>query len=157
MPSERQARTRRPLRAALAAAALAAWLLPTAARAAEIVVVLNEKNAVSTVSLQQLRLIYGAYRRSWPDGTPIQLLLPAAGSPAMQVMVTKVFRRQREEEIAQYYVDLVFQQKLVKPPTQPSIRESLARVRSQPGAIVIAEKDEIDDPSGLRLLPLEGL
>lgn len=119
--------------------------------------VLNQKNAVSTISLQQLRLIYGAYKRSWPDGTSIQLLLPASGTPAMQAMVSRVFKRQSEEEVAQYYVDLVFQQKLIRPPAQLSIRESLARVRSQPGAIVVADEGEVDDARGLRLLPLQGL
>jgi hypothetical protein len=155
--SERRGGGRRALRAALALVGLCVGLLPAAVRADELVVVLNEKNPASTVSLQQLRLIYGGYKRSWPDGTPIQLLLPAAGSAAMHAMVTRVFKRQSEEEVAQYYVDLVFQQKLTRPPAQLPIRESLARVRSQPGAIVVAEQSEVDDPRGLRLLPLEGL
>ncbi len=75
----------------------------------------------------------------------------------MQAMVRRVFKRQSEQEVAQYYLDLVFQQKLTRPPVQLPIRDSLSRVRSQPGAIVVADESEVDDPHGLRVLPLEGL
>jgi len=132
-------------------------LLPTAAARAELVAVLNQRNPASAVSLQQLRLIYSAYKRTWPDGTAIELLLPPSGSPAMQAMVGKVFKRQSEQEVTQYYVGLVFEQKLVRPPSQPSVSESLARVRAAPGAIAIVERDEVADPGGLHLVPVDGL
>jgi hypothetical protein len=149
-------RPRRALLAAFGALALGA-LLPAASARAELVVVLNPHNPTSAMSLQQLRLVYGAYKRTWPDGTTIELLLPASGSAAMQAMVAKVFKRQSEEEVTQYYLGLVFEQKLARPPSQHSASESLARVRAAPGAIGIVERDEVADPGGLRLVPVEGL
>lgn len=156
MRSSGSRRSRRLPLAAVGALALAVLLAAGAARA-ELVAVLNARNPATAVSLQQLRLIYGAYKRTWPDGTTIELLLPPSGSAAMQVMVGKVFKRQAEEEMSQYYLGLVFQQKLASPPAQLSVAESVARVRGHPGAIAIVDSDEVADPSGLRLVPVEGL
>jgi hypothetical protein len=155
--SERRSEPARRLAASLLAIALVGSLAARSARAGELVAVLNAGNPVTEVSLKQLRLIFGAYKRSWPDGTPIELLLPPSGSAAMQAMVARVFKRQSEDAVSQYYVDLVFQQKLPRQPAQLSTRESLSRVRRDLGAIAIADRDDVDDPAGLRLVPVEGL
>jgi len=131
---------------------LAGALSPTAAPAGEIVVVVHASNAIDEVSLVRLRLFYAGTRRTWPDGKPVTLLLPPSGSVAMDDLVKKVFRKSSEEEIAQYYVSAIYKADFSEIPHQPNVEEGLRIVRSDPGALVVADLDAVTDPTGLRIL-----
>jgi len=70
-----------------------ATALPSVARAGEIVAIVNSDNASSRMTLHQLRLLYGLYQRTWPGGGRVELLVPEAGSAAMDYLVQMVFRK----------------------------------------------------------------
>jgi len=130
---------------------------PAPARAGELVVAVNASNDVDEMSLQRLRLIYGGYKKTWSNGKPIVLLLPASASPAMEGVVAKLFKKQSEAEVAQYYLDLVFQGKLAKEPPKLAASTCLATVREQEGAIAVVDRDDARGATGVRLVPIEGL
>ncbi len=151
-------RATRRLGAALIAGAVA-WvgLAVEAARAGDLVVVVNERNAVTEMSIQRLRLIYGGYKRTWSEGASITLLLPASGSDAMQQVAAKVMKKPGEAQVSQYYVDLVYQQKLSKEPPKLPTADCLATVRADLGAIALLDRDEVQGAAGVHVLPIEGL
>jgi hypothetical protein len=124
------------------------------ARAEEIVTIVNESNPLTAMSIHRLRLVYALYQRTWSGGIRVHLVLPAPESRAMEFLVSKVFRKSYDWEIDRYYIQAVFQQRIAKRPPQLPAKAAIARVRSDPGAIALVDRDEITDGSGLRILPM---
>src|SRR5262245_32005157 len=111
------ARTRSTL-LLLLTAALGLGPAAPAAAAAEVVAILHPDNPTRELSMKQLRLLYGAYKRQWAGGGTVHLLLPPSGGEAMSFLVSRVFRKSEEGEIARYYLEAIFQQKIAQAPQQ---------------------------------------
>jgi len=155
--SSRRSRLPGPLGAVLLAGFVFALLVsgPPPARGQDVVALVHPSNATSSMSLKQLRLLYGTYKRTWSGGVPVHLILPPENDPAMKYLVSQVFRKQSEADVSKYYVQAIFQQKISGAPPQLSLREALLAVRNEPGAIVLVDRDSVRDTTGLRMLPIE--
>lgn len=151
--SETAPSLRRPIRRVLVAA-LASAILAAGAEAGEVVAIVNPANAAREISLHRLRLLYGLYQRSWPGGVRVHILLPESGSPAMEYLVSTVFRMGREFELDRYYLQAVFGQRIAHGLPRLSPEETLARVRSDPGAIALIDRERIPEPSVVRILSI---
>lgn len=152
-------RTRRGIRSRLGALLLVAALALGASGAAQaadqVVAVVHPSNPVESISLKQLRLLYGTYKRTWGNGEPVQLILPPGEDPALAFLVDVVFKKQSMDDLSRYYVKAIFQQKISKAPPQLTRLQALATVRKEPGAIVLLDRASVDDAEGLRILPIE--
>ena len=125
------------------------------AHPSEVVALVHPSNPTSSMSVKQLRMLFGSYKRSWEGGTPVQLLLPPEGDPAMAFLVSTVFRKQSEDDVSRYYLQAVYQQKLSNVPAQLSRSEALNTVRRERGAIVLLDRASVGDATGLRMLQIE--
>ena len=134
-------------------ALMLSWAAPVAAQ--EVVALVHPSNPTSSMSVKQLRMLFGSYKRSWEGGTPVHLLLPPEGDPAMSFLVSTVFRKQSEQEVSKYYLQAIYQQKLSVMPAQLSRSEALNTVRREPGAIVLLDRSGVGDLTGLRMLRIE--
>ena len=113
----------------------------------DVVAIVNAKNKIEKISLQELRLVYSLYRRSWDDGIRVFLILPEKGSSAMAYLTGEIFRRRETQDIADYYRAAVFQQRIaIQPPTADDPR-SIALVRKERGAIALIDRARVTDPS----------
>ena len=119
-------------------------LVPTGAVADDtsIVAIVTSNNPSANLTIHELRLMYGLYRRTWEGGVRVVLVLPENGTPEMEFLATRVFRRSSESEVTRYFVQAVFQQRVVKaPPSLPS-NSAIALVRIEEGAIALVEAGE---------------
>jgi len=126
-----------------------------AAQAGEIVALTHPSNDQTSLVMDDLRLMYSASRRQWPDRTPVLLIVPPPGSPAMDFLVKRVLRKPSEDDVSRFYVKMVYQQKITSPPKQLSTAEAVALVRSVPGALALAERSEVAGASGVQVIPIE--
>ena len=140
--------------AALAALALLAST-PSDAAKAEPVAIVHPDNPTASLSIQQLRLMYALYKRSWKHGERIDLVLPPSDREAMDFLVTRVFRKTRPDDIAAYYVDAVFRQKIPKAPRQLGERDAIAFVASHPGAIAIIDRSDLTSLDKVRIVAID--
>jgi len=138
----------------LATTALALGLAAAPAVAAEVVAVLHPDNPTRELSVKQLRLLYGAYKRQWAGGDGVHLLLPPSGDPAMAFLVSRVFRKSDEGEIARYYLEAIYQQKIAHPPPQVPVGRALDIVREDPGAIALVARAHLAETPGLRVIAI---
>ena len=146
------------LRGLLSAAGLLLGLALAAsapAAAQEVVALVHPSNPAQSISVKQLRLLYGSYKRTWESGTPVHLLLPPPGDDGMKFLVSTVFRKQSEEDISRYYLQAIFEQKIASAPPQLSRSEALGAVRRDPGAIVLLDAASVGDATGVRMLRIE--
>ena len=125
----------------------------TSARA-EVVAIVHPQNPAETMTLTEVRLLFSLYRRSWVGGVRVSLSLPEAGTPAMRFLSDEVFRKRYQEGILYYYRTAVFQHRIaILPPTNAS-RAATRFVRSEPGAIALIERSQIDDAGGLQIIQI---
>jgi hypothetical protein len=125
----------------------------TASADVEVVAIVNEGNAVERITVQELRLLYSLYRRSWGGGVRVVLILPKEGSPAMTFLSSEIFRGRNTREIEDYYRTAAFQQRIAVQPQAASDRLAIALVRSEPGAIALIERKQTLDP-GVRIVEI---
>ena len=154
MRAHRDSRRLRTLCALVAAASLAG-ALGAGVATAEVVAVVNDDNPVSSITLHELRLMYGLYRRSWEGGIRVVLVLPEADSEAGRLLSDVVFRG-RYGDLEPYYRTAVFQQRIAVLPDVASGPAALPRVRAERGAIALVERERITDTDGVRLLAIGG-
>jgi len=154
------AKWRKEPRSRCAGALLAAIVLVGFAPAAnaadadgDVVAIVNAANGIEEISLQELRLVYSLYRRSWDDGVRVVLILPEANSSAMSFLTSEIFRGRDTKEIEDYYRTAAFQQRIAVQPQTADDRRAVALVRSQAGAIALVDRDQAGDP-GVRVLEI---
>jgi hypothetical protein len=134
--------------------AIATISLSSAARAdVEVVAIVNEGNTIETITLNDVRLLFGLYRRSWDGGVRVVLILPKGGSPAMNFLTGEIFRKRDTRDIEDYYLTAAFQQRIAVQPRAASDRLATALVRSEPGAIALIERVSTAAP-GVRMLEI---
>ncbi|MCP4904469.1 MAG: hypothetical protein GY910_05770 [bacterium] len=135
-------------------AALALILFAPAASAdLDVVAVVNKGNAIQKINIQELRLLYSLYRRSWEGGVRVVLVLPEDGTLAMSLLTSRIFRRRESREITDYYRNATFQQRIAILPQTLGDRGAIALVRNIPGAIALVERPQAAEP-GVRIIEI---
>lgn len=128
---------------------------PAASADVDVVAIVNETSPIERITLSELRLLYGLYRRIWNGGVRVVLILPENGSSAMTFLTRAIFRRRDTQEIEDYYRTAAFQQRIAVLPLTADDRRAIALVRSRPGAIALIERKRAAEP-GVRILEIHG-
>lgn len=123
----------------------------------EIVVIVNIDNSVADITLPQLRRIMRLDRRRWADGSPIELILPSLGSPAMEALIERVFEVGSAAEVAQFYMSAIYEQKVAASPPTASSQSAVAIVAQSKGALALVPITAAVNIKGVRVISVEGL
>ena len=130
----------------------------SAARAQNLVVIVNGANDISNVSVYDLSRIYKLSRRSWPDGTPISLYLPPPTSEAAKVLATKLLRVGGEADMFTFYLRAIFRQKITAVPESVNAAPvAIERVATTLGGIALLERDDVAASQRVRVIEVDGL
>ena len=123
----------------------------------QIVAIVHPENEISALTLHDLRLMYGLYRRIWSSGSQVRLVLPLPQTTEMDFLMHRVFRRMKSEaDIDRFYFEALFQQQIGARPEQLSVRETLSFVGAMPGGVALVVRDELVAIPGVRVLEIGG-
>jgi hypothetical protein len=115
-------------------------VLPGNAVAADsVVAIVNAENPATEITIHELRLMYALYRRTWEGGARVVLVLPVEGTEAIRFLAESVFRRNNPADVGRYYVQAVFQQRIVRAPPSLPLNSAIALVSNEEGAIALVE------------------
>ena len=132
--------------------ALGAWFaLPPHARATasaglgdDIAIIVNRSNPVETLSVAELRAIFLAERKSWPDGRRITIAVRRPGEPERGTVLETICRM-TEESLTRYMLHRVF---IGETPSVPKTLTTANGVRrfvvNVPGAIGYVRISDLD-------------
>jgi ABC-type phosphate transport system substrate-binding protein len=135
----------------LFAGALLTPSLPVEARA-QIAVIVNPKNPVKDLSLEELRRLYLGRTTTFRQNQPVMLLEQAAVSAAFYQAALGM----SESRVRRHWIGIVFSGETAKPPRSIAASEELKRAVDQnPGAIAFIDLAETD-PS-MKVLTINGL
>jgi len=129
----------------------------SASRRVDVVVIVNQENPVSELSLSELRHIFRGERKYWRSGDTIRILLPRPGTPAMEALVENVFQMGSVAELGQYYMAAIFQQKLAESPPTASPNEAARVVSKSKNALAIISRTGAIGKSGIKIITVDGL
>lgn len=128
--------------------------LTSTSAAADVVAIVDERNSIEAITLQEVRLLFSLYRRSWDGGIRVVLILPEVGTASMRFLASVVFRDRESIEIEAYYRTATFQNRIAGPPHVASARAAIALVRPEAGSIALVEREYVTDPVGVRVLEI---
>lgn len=126
--------------------------------AGDIVVIVNEDNNASEISLYDLRMMYEGNKKKWPHGERITVFLPPEGSEEMHALSAQVFKYSSDEEIKKYYLMAIFQQKISAIPTSVfNTQDAVRRVSNDRGGLAVVKESEMAQAKGVRVIRVSGL
>jgi hypothetical protein len=111
-------------------------LLSSGAPAAEEFAVLARAQASKPLSEAALRNLFLGTTRTWPDGRPVEVGLPAAQTPEMEWLATRVFHLPARE-VRTMIRQRVFTGEMTEPRTIASPEECLAFARQSRGGLCV--------------------
>ncbi len=128
--------------------------VPLSAAQINVAVVVNSGNAVSTLSLGDLRKIFSGEKHSWPRGQPIKLVVRGPGCQERLVLLKLL--AMSEGEYKQYWTAQVLRGEAdAEPLTVPSIGMQLESLKVFPGAISLVNAQDVKP--GMKVLKIDGL
>ena len=116
---------------------------------ADVAVVMHADSIEGDLTVRHLRLLYSGYTRRWSDGHSVELVLPASESPAMGLLIERVFKLEDEDDVHRFYLHAIFRERIAIRPQQLNDREAIALVERTPGAIALVDAASI--PAGAQL------
>ena len=123
----------------------------------QIVAIVHSENQVSNLTLHELRLMYGLFRRVWPGGTRVGIVLPPPDSPAMKFLIANVYLRWRSAvDVERFYREALFEQRIGSLPVSFGHRETLKFVRANIGALAVFDRSELPTDPLVRVLEIVG-
>lgn len=127
--------------------------LSLAAQTVDVAVVVNPKNLVSNLSVAELRKLFTGEMRTWPDGTPVKLLVRAPGAHEREVLLQLL--RMSEDEYESYWTAQADGgEGRPEPVTVYSNGMQKEAVIAIPGAIALI--DATDVKPGVKILKVAG-
>ncbi len=134
-------------------AAAQACHLPAAAQNGDVAVVVNPNNAVSNLTVAELRQLFGGEKRSWPGGTTVKLFVRAPGTRERMTLLKLLGRS--ESDYRQYWTSQVFRGEVqAEPVALPSNGMQKEAVAAFPGAIVLVTARDVK--SGMKVVKVDG-
>jgi ABC-type phosphate transport system substrate-binding protein len=132
-----------------------ALAFPAAAGESQLVVIVHPSNPLAReISVHELRLVYALYQRAWKGGSRVELVLPPSGSDAMEYLLENVLLKSNPSELARYYIQAVFQNRIVEVPPVLDAVDAVAYVRGAPGGIAVLRRAEAGAADGVRVLEI---
>jgi ABC-type phosphate transport system substrate-binding protein len=127
--------------------------LPARAQMTDVAVVVNQENAVSNLSVGELRKILVGEKRSWPGGSPIKLFVRGSGTRERLVLLKLL--GMSEMDYKQYWTAQVYRGEAQAEPVElPSIGMTKEAVSTYRGAITLIGASDLK--SGMKVLKVDG-
>ena len=147
------------------AMALSFWLVvsafgallspPAIGQNTDMAVIVNSNNAVTNLSLVDLRKILAGQKRSWPGGAPVKIMVRGAGSRERIALLRLL--GMSEAEYKQYWTAQVFRGEAdSEPPVLPSFGMVKEAMKAFPGAIALADSRELKPGMDLKVIRVDG-
>ena len=123
-------------------------------RHATLAVVVHSSNAVSEMTLKDLKRFFQGERRFWADNHRVTLVMPPPGSAAREVALRRIYEMS-EGEYKKYWIQRVFQDEITAGPKSPaSVQAQLALVASTTDVLAIVNADSVKGPG--KALKIDG-
>jgi ABC-type phosphate transport system substrate-binding protein len=127
---------------------------PDIARVADVAVVVNLNNPMTTLSIGELRKIFAGERRTWPGGSSIKLIVRMPGTHERLVLMKLL--GMSEGDYKQYWTSQVFRGEATSEPvavfSNGMVKEAVVGI---PGAIALMEARDVKP--GIKVIRVEGL
>ncbi len=123
------------------------------AQAADIAVVVNETNSVSSVTTTELRKMFTGDKHTWPGGQAVKLFVRASGTAERSAILSLL--GMSEGDYKKHWSAQVFRgDAQAEPVTLPSNGMQLEAVRAFPGAIILISAQDVHP--GVKVLKVDG-
>jgi hypothetical protein len=112
----------------------------------EVDVIVNKSNAVSSISLNDVRKIFTCEKSVWPgSGKRITVLMLVPGQPE-RLMVLREIYKMRELDYTKYFLEAIFTGRLSEPPKEVNSPAQMKQyLTSHVGAVGYLKKQDVDD------------
>ncbi len=119
----------------------------------EIVVIVNKKNNVSSLTLNQLKSLYKEQKKTWPNGEIVTLYLPSADSDEFLWLARNVFLKKSPASVIQFYMKGLNRNKLKMPATSINSILDVSRIA---GSIAIIKAGETEGHDSIKIITING-
>ena len=120
-----------------------------------IVVIVNKRNKVSTLTLRELKSLFKGHQKTWPNGEIVTLYLPPTGGETLLWLGKNVFQNSSPAAVPQYYMGELIRNDLTKiPETTTNGVSDVSRII---GGIAIVKVGEIKDNNSVKIVPIDGI
>ena len=133
--------------------AATAFLLLVGVARAEPVFVKNAKNGVDGLTKADVKDYFLGKKKTFSNGTPVTVVLPAAGSPEMKWLCDGIIGAS-EATVASKIKEQIFKGEMKKPPVAASADECFAEAKKADGAICVVDA-AAKPPAGVAVLPVK--
>ena len=121
-----------------------------------VVVIVHSTNDVSSLSVHDLRLMYGLFRRVWQQGTRVQIVLPLPGTKSMDFLIEHVYLRHKSPiDVERFYRSALFEQRIGSVPVSLGSRETLAFVGESPGALAVIDRSMLPADPHVKVIEID--
>ena len=111
---------------------------PGRAQAADFVFIKNVKNSTADLNSHELKDFLQGAKKAWKNGTPVELILNAEGSPELQ-WLTKEVLGLPESVLMAKIKQQIFQGVMKKPPSVATPADCVNEVKKSAGAFCIVD------------------
>lgn len=126
---------------------VAAGLLmaPPSSASEELAIIVNRSNPTDNLSFADVRKVFLAEFRTWPNGRKITLVMREKGQPERDAVLRLIYRM-NESYFNRYFLQANFTGQLQAEPKQLTTSAGVRRfIFNVPGAIGYVRADEVDD------------
>jgi len=123
------------------------------AQTRDIAVVVNQKNPVANLTIQEVRKIFAGEKRSWPGGLPIKLFVRAPGARERTVLLKLL--AMSESEYKRYWTAAVFRGEVQSEPLALfSNGMQKEAIGVYPGAVALVDAQDVK--TGMKIVKVDG-
>jgi len=119
----------------------------------KIVVIVNKKNKVSSLTLNQLKALFKKQKKKWPNRETITLFLPQPNSTAFLWLTRNIFLKKSPTSVVQFYMKGV-NRNIIKMPTTSS--NGVFDVSQIAGSIAIVKAGEVEGNDSVKIIQIDG-
>ncbi len=125
----------------------------TSADEPSIMVIANEKGAMNTLTMKELKSIFQGEKQRWPDGTKISIAFMKSSTPVGKATSNKVMKMSGDQ-LNKFWLALVFQGKAKAPIFYGTASEVENYVSQNAGAIGVVEAGY--QAKGVKVISIDG-
>lgn len=134
------------------------WLCGTYSANAQdhaVALVVSTSNATINVSSPDLRKIFAGEKRSWPNGTPVKLVVSAPGTSERLALLRLL--RMTETEYKMYWTGRVYRgESDSEPLLLPSVGMIVEAARLFPGTVALVEVQDLRPGMPIKIIRVDG-
>jgi hypothetical protein len=120
----------------------------------QIVVIVNKRNKVSSLTLSELKSLYKGYQKTWPNGETVTLYLPLVNSEAHLWLTQNVFLKKTSTAVTQFYMRGLNRYHFTTMPKTST--NSISDVSHIVGGIAIVTLGEIEGHDAIKIVSIKG-